>query len=109
MGRSRDDAESSFLPHYLDTSVVRSSPFQTIDVDGVLAGGDCRGASTCRPPGHRAGRVWRARWGPASIDFFDAVGLDYVSWSPYRMPIARLEAGKAALWHRTPSDERSRP
>ncbi|NUP51722.1 MAG: pyruvate, phosphate dikinase [Catenulispora sp.] len=96
-GFSRDDVEASFFPAYLDRAVFETSPFQTIDpVVGQLvrtaaaAGRDTRpdlGLGVC---GEHGGD-------PESIRYFDTAGLDYVSCSPYRVPGARLEAGRAAL------------
>ncbi len=110
-GLSRDDGEASFLPRYLDTGLVSSSPFQTIDVDGVgrlvaIAAESARNAQPAIPLG-----VCGEHGGdPASIEYFDAIGLDYVSCSPFRVPVARLEAGRSAIRHiRSTTQERSRP
>lgn len=99
-GFSRDDVESSFLPLYLDDGMLRQSPFASIDVAGVgalvrRAVEDARAVHPTISVG-----VCGAHGGdPASIDFFDEVGVDYVSCSPFRVPVARLEAGRAALAH----------
>ncbi|WP_306316480.1 MULTISPECIES: pyruvate, phosphate dikinase [unclassified Streptomyces] len=97
-GLSRDDAEASFLPRYLDQGVLGTSPFETLDEDGV-------GALVSLAV--RAGRAANSRiqngvcgehaGDPGSIHFFHRAGVDYVSCSPYRIPVARLEAGRAAL------------
>ncbi|WAZ19467.1 pyruvate, phosphate dikinase [Streptomyces cinnabarinus] len=97
-GLSRDDAEASFFPLYLDKGVFEVSPFETIDQEGV---GRLVEIAT------EAGRAVNPRLGtgvcgehggdPESIHFFHGVGLDYVSCSPFRIPAARLEAGRAAL------------
>jgi pyruvate, orthophosphate dikinase len=98
IGFSRDDAEAGFLPHYLDRGLLRRSPFETIDVDGVgallaegISGG--RRAKAALPIG-----VCGEHGGdPESIAFFHSAGLDYVSCSPYRLPIARVAAAQAAV------------
>ncbi len=97
-GLSRDDAESSFLPQYLRLGVFATSPFESIDERGVgrlveLAVQEGRAAR----PGLRVGVCGEHGGDPASIHFFHRAGLDYVSCSPYRLPVARLEAGRAAL------------
>ncbi|MFJ8827721.1 pyruvate, phosphate dikinase [Streptomyces sp. NPDC102467] len=97
-GLSRDDAEASFLPHYLDRGIVTASPFETLDEEGVgaliaLAVRDGRAANS-----HLQTGVCGEHAGdPDSIHFFHRAGLDYVSCSPYRIPVARLEAGRATL------------
>ncbi len=97
-GFSRDDAEGKFLVRYLQDGVLESDPFQTIDRHGVggliLAGLDAAG---------RTGRdvetgVCGEHGGdPASVEFFESAGVDYVSCSPYRVPVARLAAAQAAI------------
>ncbi|WP_341926937.1 pyruvate, phosphate dikinase [Nocardioides psychrotolerans] len=97
-GFSRDDVEAAFFSTYLEQRIFEASPFETLDVEGV--GGLVRTAV-------RLGRSIRPDLGlgvcgehggdPASIHFFDEVGLDYVSCSPFRVPVARLEAGRSAL------------
>ena len=99
-GFSRDDVESSFLPLYLDDGMLRQSPFASIDVAGVgalvrRAVEDARAVH----PTISVGVCGEHGGDPASIDFFDEVGVDYVSCSPFRVPVARLEAGRAALAH----------
>ncbi len=96
-GFSRDDVEASFFTAYLEKGIFGVSPFETIDRDGV-------GSLVARAV--RDGRATRAdlRLGvcgehggdPESVHFFHEVGLDYVSCSPFRIPVARLEAGRAA-------------
>jgi pyruvate,orthophosphate dikinase len=99
-GYSRDDA-SRFLPHYIESGVLKHDPFQSIDEEGVgqLVRMSCeRGRSTSE---HLHLGVCGEHGGdPESIDFFERVGLDYVSCSPYRVPIARLAAARASLRHR---------
>lgn len=97
-GFSRDDVEVSFFTRYLDGGVFRVSPFESLDVAGVgelvrQSVGLARGAR----PDVTLGVCGEHGGDPASISFFDAVGLDYVSCSPFRVPVARLEAGRAAL------------
>jgi pyruvate, orthophosphate dikinase len=98
LGFSRDDAEGKFLTYYLQHGVLDQNPFETLDRDGV---GDLmrvaveRGRSVkddlklgiCGEHGGEA----------RSVAFCDELGLDYVSCSPYRVPLARLAAGQAAL------------
>ncbi|WP_261717498.1 pyruvate, phosphate dikinase [Streptomyces sp. FZ201] len=97
-GLSRDDAEASFFPLYLDRGVFEVSPFETIDQDGVgrlveIAAAAGRAAN----PDLETGVCGEHGGDPESIHFFHRVGLDYVSCSPFRIPAARLEAGRAAL------------
>ncbi len=97
IGLSRDDAEGSFLPVYLSERILVRSPFETIDVDGV---GELvkiaveRGRAT--KPDLQLGICGEHGGDPASIEFFDSAGLDYVSCSPFRVPIARVAAAQAA-------------
>ncbi|MFB9733608.1 pyruvate, phosphate dikinase [Streptomyces thermocoprophilus] len=97
-GLSRDDAEASFLPLYLERGVLAVSPFETIDEEGVgrlveLAVAEGRAAA----PRLETGVCGEHGGDPASVHFFHRAGLDYVSCSPFRVPAARLEAGRAAL------------
>lgn len=97
-GFSRDDVESEFVQDYLDQGIVAVSPFESIDVDGVgalvrTAAQLGRGAR----PGLHLGVCGEHGGDPQSIHFFDEVGLDYVSCSPFRVPVARWEAGRSAL------------
>ena len=96
-GLSRDDA-GRFLSDYLDTQVLSVDPFVEIDTEGVgglvrIAVERGRGAK----PGLKLGICGEHGGDPASVGFFHRVGLDYVSCSPYRVPIARLAAAQAAL------------
>jgi pyruvate,orthophosphate dikinase len=96
-GLSRDDA-GRFLPSYVDAGIFPDDPFQTIDVEGVgrlirIAVEDGR---TTRP-GIKLGICGEHGGEPRSVAFCHAIGLDYVSCSPYRVPIARLAAAHAAL------------
>jgi len=97
-GFSRDDVEAEFVGDYLERGILGTSPFETLDVHGVgeLVRIACeRGRSTRADIG--LGVCGEHGGDPASIAFFDAVGLDYVSCSPFRVPVARLEAGRVAL------------
>lgn len=97
-GFSRDDVEAEFFVSYLEKGIFTISPFETIDQFGV---GELvkiaveRGRAT--NPGLHLGVCGEHGGDPESIHFFNAIGLDYVSCSPFRVPIARLEAGRAAL------------
>jgi pyruvate,orthophosphate dikinase len=97
-GFSRDDVEASFFPEYLRRNILGSSPFETLDTEGVGALVQAalkRGRAA--QPGIVAGVCGEHGGDPASVHFFHQVGLDYVSCSPFRVPVARLEAGRAAL------------
>lgn len=97
-GFSRDDVEASFFSTYLEQGVFPVSPFESLDVEGV--GALVRRAVTdgrAANPDLHLGVCGEHGGDPASIHFFDEVGLDYVSCSPFRVPVARLEAGRAAL------------
>jgi pyruvate,orthophosphate dikinase len=96
-GFSRDDVEASFFSAYLEKGVFGVSPFESLDVDGVgrlirIAVEEGRAAR----PGIKLGVCGEHGGDPASVHFFHHVGLDYVSCSPFRVPVARLEAGRAA-------------
>ncbi len=98
LGLSRDDAEGKFLAQYLDDGVIEANPFQTLDVDGVgaIVRYACelgRGADADL----KLGVCGEHGGDPASVAFFHEVGVDYVSCSPFRVPIARLAAAQAAL------------
>jgi pyruvate,orthophosphate dikinase len=97
MGLSRDDT-GPVIAHYVDRGLYPSDPFMTIDADGVgrlveLATREGRAAR----PGLKVGVCGEHGGDPASIRFFHRTGLDYVSCSPFRIPIARLAAAQAAL------------
>jgi pyruvate,orthophosphate dikinase len=97
-GFSRDDVESAFFNEYFDDAIFGVSPFETIDVHGVgqlVQAGVERGRST--NPDLHCGVCGEHGGDPVSIHFFHKVGLDYVSCSPFRVPVARLEAGRAAI------------
>jgi pyruvate,orthophosphate dikinase len=98
LGFSRDDVESGFLSHYLEQRIIDRSPFETIDQKGVgwlvrlgaWVGREAR-------PDLKLGICGEHGGDPQSIRFFDMAGLDYVSCSPYRVPIARVAAAQASL------------
>ena len=97
-GFSRDDVEASFFSQYLDLGIFGVSPFETLDLDGVgqlVRLGVERGRAT--RPDLKIGICGEHGGDPESVHFFHDVGLDYVSCSPFRVPVARLEAGRAAL------------
>jgi pyruvate,orthophosphate dikinase len=97
LGISRDDV-SGFLPHYLAHGILPDDPFQSIDVTGVgqlVAMAVTRGRAA--RPGLKIGVCGEHGGDPRSIAFFAKVGLDYVSCSPPRVPVARLAAAQAAL------------
>ena len=98
LGLSRDDAERAFLPEYLAHGLVMKSPFESIDVDGVgaLVRIAVDGARTVKPK-ISLGVCGEHGGDPDSIEFFDDAGLDYVSCSPFRVPVARVAAARAAL------------
>ncbi len=105
-GFSRDDVEAAFFASYLEKGVFTMSPFESLDVDGVgrlvdIASREGRGAR----PDLKLGICGEHGGDPESIHFFERTGLDYVSCSPFRVPIARLEAGRAVTGAR--EDDRS--
>ena len=97
-GFSRDDVESSFVGRYIAQGIFGSSPFESIDVDGVgsMVRLGVEGGRETRP-GMKVGVCGEHGGDPESILFFHEAGLDYVSCSPFRVPVARLEAGRAAV------------
>jgi pyruvate,orthophosphate dikinase len=98
LGMSRDDAEGKFLTFYLEDGVLDQNPFEALDQDGV---GDLmriaveRGRDT--KPDIKLGICGEHGGEPKSVEFCDGLGLDYVSCSPYRVPLARLAAAQAVL------------
>ena len=97
-GFSRDDVEGVFFPQYIEAGIFGVSPFESIDVHGVgtlVSEGVRRARST--KPNIKLGVCGEHGGDPQSIHFFHGVGLDYVSCSPFRVPVARLEAGRAAV------------
>jgi pyruvate,orthophosphate dikinase len=100
LGFSRDDVESKFVPVYMERKIIDRSPFETIDKPGVgwlvrLAAWVGREAK----PSLKLGICGEHGGDPESIEFFHMAGLDYVSCSPYRVPIARVAAARAAIEH----------
>ncbi|GGR18501.1 pyruvate, phosphate dikinase [Streptomyces aurantiogriseus] len=96
-GFSRDDVEASFFTAYLEKGIFGVSPFETIDKDGVgsLVKAAAEAGRRTRPD-LKLGVCGEHGGDPESVHFFHEVGLDYVSCSPFRIPVARLEAGRAA-------------
>ncbi|WP_405993448.1 pyruvate, phosphate dikinase [Streptomyces sp. NBC_00986] len=96
-GFSRDDVEASFFTAYLEKGIFGVSPFETIDRDGVgsLVKLAAKAGRETRPD-LKLGVCGEHGGDPESVHFFHEVGLDYVSCSPFRIPVARLEAGRAA-------------
>ncbi|HMN87297.1 MAG TPA: pyruvate, phosphate dikinase, partial [Bauldia sp.] len=106
-GLSRDDA-ASFLGTYTASGILAQDPFVTIDRDGVgelvrIAAERGRGAR----PDLKLGICGEHGGDPASVAFCEEVGLDYVSCSPFRVPIARLAAAQAALRHGASGGDRT--
>jgi pyruvate,orthophosphate dikinase len=100
LGFSRDDVESKFVPTYMERKIIDRSPFETIDKPGV--GWLVRlGAWVGREahPGLKLGICGEHGGDPESIEFFHMAGLDYVSCSPFRVPIARIAAAQAQITH----------
>ncbi len=97
-GYSRDDAEGGFLLAYVERGILPVNPFQTLDVEGVgqLVRTAVEKGRAARP-NLKLGICGEHGGDPASIAFFDEVGLDYVSCSPFRVPVARLAAAQAAI------------
>jgi pyruvate,orthophosphate dikinase len=98
LGFSRDDAEGKFLTHYLQRNVIPANPFETLDHGGVgrlveMATGLARGVK----PGIKLGICGEHGGDPASVRFCHEAGLDYVSCSPFRVQVARIAAGQAAV------------
>ncbi|MFF5142976.1 pyruvate, phosphate dikinase [Streptomyces sp. NPDC013157] len=106
-GFSRDDVEAAFFSAYLDKGIFATSPFESLDRDGVgrlvrIAVDEGRAAR----PGLKIGVCGEHGGDPDSVHFFHEAGLDYVSCSPFRVPVARLEAGRATLSGAGSSDSR---
>jgi pyruvate,orthophosphate dikinase len=96
-GFSRDDI-GGFLPNYLDQKLLANDPFQSIDQEGVgelVRMGTERGRKVKK--NLKVGICGEHGGDPASVKFFDSLGLSYVSCSPYRVPIARLAAAQSAI------------
>lgn len=106
-GFSRDDVEGAFFPQYTESGVIAVSPFESLDTRGVgrlvrIAVDEARAVR----PELTIGVCGEHGGDPDSIEFFHMAGLDYVSCSPFRVPVARLEAGRAALSSVGMSDSR---
>jgi pyruvate,orthophosphate dikinase len=98
LGMSRDDAEGKFLTFYLEDGVLDRNPFEVLDQEGVgdlMRIGVERGRET--KPEMKLGICGEHGGEPSSVEFCHSIGLDYVSCSPYRVPLARLAAAQAAL------------
>ena len=98
LGMSRDDAEGKFLTFYLEDGVLERNPFEVLDTEGVgdlMRIGVERGRET--RPDVKLGICGEHGGEPSSVEFCHRIGLDYVSCSPYRVPLARLAAAQAAL------------
>jgi pyruvate, orthophosphate dikinase len=98
LGMSRDDAEGKYLTFYLEEGVIDRNPFETLDQEGVgdlMRIGVERGRSV--KPDIKLGICGEHGGEPSSVEFCHKLGLDYVSCSPYRVPLARLAAAQAAL------------
>jgi pyruvate,orthophosphate dikinase len=97
---SRDDA-GKFLPEYVESGILADDPFVSIDEDGIGALIEIAIAKGRRArPGLKVGLCGEHGGDPRSVDFCHRVGIDYVSCSPYRIPIARLAAAQAAIARR---------
>jgi pyruvate,orthophosphate dikinase len=100
-GYSRDDAERNFLLQYVEDGILPTNPFQSVDQDGVG-----RLMAMCVEDGRKTrvdlevGICGEHGGDPDSIEFCHTIGQNYVSCSPFRVPVARLAAGQAALKHR---------
>jgi pyruvate, orthophosphate dikinase len=97
-GFSRDDVEGAFFSRYLEQGIFEASPFETLDTEGVgrLIGLATQEGRATRPD-LQIGVCGEHGGDPDSVHFFHRAGIDYVSCSPFRVPVARLEAGRAAL------------
>ncbi|HEX9887422.1 MAG TPA: putative PEP-binding protein, partial [Longimicrobiales bacterium] len=97
LGLSRDDA-GTFLPQYLEMGILAEDPFRSLDIEGVgrLIRVAVREGLAARP-NLKIGICGEHGGDPASVRFFHDTGLDYVSCSPFRVPVARLAAAQAAL------------
>ncbi|GAA1478882.1 pyruvate, phosphate dikinase [Nocardioides aestuarii] len=101
-GFSRDDVEAAFFSRYFDHGIFDVSPFESLDqrgVGGMVEMGTEKGREV--KPDLKVGVCGEHGGDPRSIHFFDSVGLDYVSCSPFRVPVARLEAGRSVLGTRS--------
>ncbi len=98
LGFSRDDAEGKFLTYYLEEGIIKNNPFETIDINGVGKLVEIAvGASRSKKPDIKLGVCGEHGGEPNSVKFCHRAGLNYVSCSPYRVPLARLAAAQAVL------------
>ncbi len=100
-GFSRDDVEASFFSRYFEHGIFDVSPFESLDqlgVGGMVEMGTKKGRKT--DPDLKIGVCGEHGGDPRSVHFFDEIGLNYVSCSPFRVPVARLEAGRSVLQRR---------
>jgi pyruvate,orthophosphate dikinase len=100
-GFSRDDVESAFFSRYFEHGIFDVSPFESLDqrgVGGMVEMGTAKGRET--KPDLKVGVCGEHGGDPRSVHFFDDIGLNYVSCSPFRVPVARLEAGRSVLGKR---------
>ncbi|MHB8792369.1 MAG: pyruvate, phosphate dikinase [Thermoleophilia bacterium] len=98
LGFSRDDAEGKFLTYYLEEGIIKNNPFETIDVNGVGKLVEIAvGLSREKKPNIKLGVCGEHGGEPESVKFCHRAGLNYVSCSPYRVPLARLAAAQAVL------------
>ncbi|MDG7048455.1 MAG: pyruvate, phosphate dikinase, partial [Nitrososphaerota archaeon] len=98
---SRDDVEAKFIPFYVENKILPFNPFETIDVGGVgrlIKIGATEGKRS--KPGLKVGICGEHGGDPKSIEFLNETEVDYVSCSPYRVPVARLAAAQASIKHR---------
>ena len=105
-GFSRDDVEGAFFSRYIELGIFGVSPFESLDTEGIgrmVEIATKEGRET--RPDLKVGVCGEHGGDPDSVHFFHKVGLDYVSCSPFRIPVARLEAGRAAI-ETTGSDSR---
>ena len=108
-GYSRDDA-GTFIPHYVEENILPGDPFQSLDQSGVgklMKMGVELGRQTV--PGLKCGICGEHGGDPRSVKFCHAIGLDYVSCSPYRVPIAILAAAQAAAADAKPAKKAAKP
>jgi len=108
-GYSRDDAEGKFLVQYLEKGILKENPFQTIDRDGVgrlMSMAVKEGRET--KPGLKIGICGEHGGDPRSVEFCHQLGLNYVSCSPFRIPVARLAAAQAAITEKGAGAERDK-
>jgi pyruvate,orthophosphate dikinase len=104
-GYSRDDAEGKFLARYIEDGILESDPFSTVDIDGVgelMKIAVSRGKKT--RPDIEIGICGEHGGDPDTVAFCHRIGLDYVSASPYRIPIARLAGARAQIEERRNSN-----